>query len=94
MERIVISDYVATLYRDGEPVGEWQAGSREYAAAGLPWPGCTCGDDECRHGLAHYWGETLSPVELDALAGASVAAIGNDPVMAFGEGAEIVEVES
>ena len=34
------------------------AGSREYAAAGVPWPGCSCGADECAHGLAHYWVES------------------------------------
>lgn len=66
--RIEVNGYVATLYRDGERVGEWQAGPREYAAAGAEWPGCSCGDEVCRHGLAYYWGETLSAAELDALA--------------------------
>lgn len=60
-EHITVSNYVATLWRDGERVGEWQAGPDEYAAAGQEWPGCTCVDAyagrPCRHGLAHYWGE-------------------------------------
>lgn len=71
--RVEVEDYVATAYRDGEPIGQWQAGVREYAAAGVEWPGCTCGEEPCRHGLAHYWGEALSPVELDALAAVRVA---------------------
>ena len=65
---IKVEGAVATLWRDGERVGEWQAGPQEYAAAGLDWPGCTCGDPECRHGLAHYWGEQLSTAELAAMA--------------------------
>lgn len=70
--RVEVEDYVATAYRDGERIGQWQAGVREYAAAGVEWPGCSCGEDTCRHGLAHYWGETLSPAELDALAATRV----------------------
>lgn len=66
--KIEVAGGVATLYRNGERVGEWQAGIREYAAAGVEWPGCSCGEEPCRHGLAHYWGETLSVAELEALA--------------------------
>lgn len=57
MERITVRNGVATAWRDGEQVGQWQAGPDEYAAAGLEWPGCTCGDNQCQHDLAHYWGE-------------------------------------
>lgn len=66
--RVEIDGYVATLYLDGERVGQWQAGFREYEAAGVEWPGCSCGEEPCRHGFVHYWGETLSLAEMIALA--------------------------
>lgn len=72
-EYITVADDVATAYRDGEAVGQWEATALEYAAAGLPWPGCSCVDaargDACRHGQAHYWGEGWSVARLRALAG-------------------------
>lgn len=66
-EYITVERGVATLHRGGERVGQWQAGWREYVAAGLAWPGCSCCDPECRHGLAHYWGEQPSSAGIDAL---------------------------
>lgn len=33
IEHITINDGLATAWRDGDPVGEWQAGPREYRAA-------------------------------------------------------------
>lgn len=65
---VEVGQGVATIYRDGVRVGESQAGELHHAAAGVPWPGCTCCDPECRHGLAHYWGEDLSADELRELA--------------------------
>lgn len=91
--RVEVDGYVATLYHDGERIGQWQAGIREYEAAGVEWPGCSCGEEPCRHGLAYYWGETLSPAELLALADGH-SACNTAGAFAAAKGAEIVEVES
>jgi len=66
--RVTIEGPVAVYWRGPERVGESEAGPADYAAAGLPVPECSCGEVECRHGLAHYWGEGWSTDTLQGIA--------------------------
>lgn len=72
MEYVTVENGIATYHRDGKPVGQAQAGPFDYAAAGLRYSGCDCLDAksgrECRHGLAHYWGEGWSTTRLREIA--------------------------
>ena len=67
-EWVTIDRGIATAWRWGVRVGQWEAGLLECAAAGVNIPMCSCGSVECQRGLAYYWGEMWSSEKLRGLA--------------------------
>lgn len=59
---IEVDGRIATAYdATGFPIGQWEASAIEQEWAGYGPTACSCGEGECRHGLAHYWGVGPSP---------------------------------